>query len=1032
MNFLRSTLFGRTLRRLGILLILTSVVAFPVWRRANAEEEGQQQLKQAIRQMEQGDSATVVPVLERLAQKFQEEGDLARQAQALRALGDAYARQGDVFFALATERYQEAVDVFSMAATSGGGSGLNAAAAMRFNAQVTLARLGDLYFKAGNPQEAERYYRQIAPDKPKIDVFEAQYSARQKFRDAKNRPGTTKSRAEGTARRLGGLFGRKPSLSTPGQVSAEVSTARSDAAGTAAGVVDIAEDLHRANLLLKGFILSDLSLGRTAVLQGNLDEAREHFESTLNFATRYPPVFGKSSAAQRFQVVALTELGDLAVQQQRYQEASKHYQQARAKARQSKRPDLSWPAARGAGRTEWALARQALSSGGNLSQFRTHRDAALSAYRESMSVIEDLRDHSIRGDEARQSFATQTADVYTEFADLLATLTLRAAGERTSDPLRGEALTFAEEAFVALERARARSLLDLLSESKLQISQGFDPALISKRRELQARQSQLADQLVGLTDALPEKQDDESVEAELDRLQAEIAAIESQLRSANPRYHDLVAPAPVSLSAIQAGLLEPDSVLLSYFVADERSYLWVISREAVRLFPIADRKTIRQSASKVRELMIVSAQYRGPNEPVGRSSPGRVTGGQKGIRATSPGAPERGRSKPGQNATSRKQGTRDLKTVTVPQAVRPVEIPAAREYAESAHDLYQVILAPAEPIINGKRLIVVPDDVLHSIPFEALVTAPPAPAEESPADFSGLQYLVREHEVSYTPSGTVLIALRQHPSTSTQEEGRGALVMADPVFDQTDSRLKGKSGGSESEPLDRDLLVKTFAAAGEPIADTSGEGSKANNPATMRIPRLPATRKEASGLAEVVRRTGEPVDVLLDLQANEQEFVTRDLRRYRFVHLATHGLLNPDRPQFSGLLLSLVGNPNGVDGFLRTQEVFNLQFGSPLVVLSACKTGLGQIRKGEGLIGLPRAFLYAGARSVAVSLWAVDDDSTAALMTRFYDGLLPPKSGEKGLDRAAALRSAQMQLVQGRRYSAPYFWAPFVLVGADR
>jgi CHAT domain-containing protein len=132
------------------------------------------------------------------------------------------------------------------------------------------------------------------------------------------------------------------------------------------------------------------------------------------------------------------------------------------------------------------------------------------------------------------------------------------------------------------------------------------------------------------------------------------------------------------------------------------------------------------------------------------------------------------------------------------------------------------------------------------------------------------------------------------------------------------------------------------------------------------------------------------------------------------------------------LLLSLVANPEGYDGFLRTQEVFELRLGSPLVVLSACKTGLGRHRKGEGLVGLTRAFHYAGAQTVGVSLWPVDDDSTAALMTLFYGRLVSPMTvggKARSADLTGALRSAQLRLIDERRYSAPFFWAPFVLVG---
>jgi CHAT domain-containing protein len=244
-----------------------------------------------------------------------------------------------------------------------------------------------------------------------------------------------------------------------------------------------------------------------------------------------------------------------------------------------------------------------------------------------------------------------------------------------------------------------------------------------------------------------------------------------------------------------------------------------------------------------------------------------------------------------------------------------------------------------------------------------------------------------------------------------------------------------------AEAAGRDLIAKTFLAGGDSLASAQAGNIVAVAATTVgdapKIPRLPATRKEATRIAEILNQAGTQAELLLDLQANEAELTKRKLQQYRFLHFATHGLLNADRPQFSGLLLSLVANPEGYDGFLRTQEVFDLRLASPLVMLSACKTGLGRQRKGEGLVGLARAFHYAGAPTVGVSLWPVDDDSTAALMTLFYRRLLPAKTadgkahpGVAGV--SGALRSAQLQLIDERRYSAPFFWAPFVLVGDYR
>jgi CHAT domain-containing protein len=150
-----------------------------------------------------------------------------------------------------------------------------------------------------------------------------------------------------------------------------------------------------------------------------------------------------------------------------------------------------------------------------------------------------------------------------------------------------------------------------------------------------------------------------------------------------------------------------------------------------------------------------------------------------------------------------------------------------------------------------------------------------------------------------------------------------------------------------------------------------------------------------------------------------------DWSRYRIVHFATHGFVNYQHPEFSGLVLSLVdekGNPQ--DGFLRLADIYNLKLPVDLVVLSACNTGLGKEVKGEGLIGLTRGFMYAGAGGVVASLWKVDDDATAELMKHFYDGMF-----KKGMTPSGALRDAQLRMLQQQRWQGPYYWAAFVIQG---
>jgi CHAT domain-containing protein len=196
---------------------------------------------------------------------------------------------------------------------------------------------------------------------------------------------------------------------------------------------------------------------------------------------------------------------------------------------------------------------------------------------------------------------------------------------------------------------------------------------------------------------------------------------------------------------------------------------------------------------------------------------------------------------------------------------------------------------------------------------------------------------------------------------------------------------------------------------------------------TARLPRLFSTRWEAKEIARLVpQREGL---LALDFDANRALATGGELGDFRILHFATHAFINNVHPELSGIVLSMVdkrGLPQ--DGFLRSHEIFNLKIGADLVVLSACRTGLGKEVRGEGLISLTRSFMYAGAPRVTVSLWATEDKDTAELMVRFYKNMLGPKR----MRPAAALRQAQVDLWKLPRTRHPYYWAAFVNQGEWR
>ena len=315
-------------------------------------------------------------------------------------------------------------------------------------------------------------------------------------------------------------------------------------------------------------------------------------------------------------------------------------------------------------------------------------------------------------------------------------------------------------------------------------------------------------------------------------------------------------------------------------------------------------------------------------------------------------------------------------------------------------------------MIGEKRLLVVADGALNYVPFEVLLKTADA------GDFASLGYLVKSNEIIYAPSASVVGAIKQQRTTTNS---RALLVIADPVFNSNDTRAKKGTPAANTDAEVRGLGIQSA------LADVDGNAPPASNAQMEGLPlaRLNGTRVEAEQISKLAKTSGGQADVWLDLEASEENLGTRDITKYRIIHVATHGLLNAERPQFTGVVLSLVGNKTR-DGFVRTDEVFNLHLGSPLAMLSACETGLGKEKRGEGVMGLTRAFMYAGAPTVGVSLWSVADKSTADLMTDFYQRLL---SASAGTTSSGALRGAQLAMISGKKYSAPFYWAPFVLVG---
>jgi CHAT domain-containing protein len=294
--------------------------------------------------------------------------------------------------------------------------------------------------------------------------------------------------------------------------------------------------------------------------------------------------------------------------------------------------------------------------------------------------------------------------------------------------------------------------------------------------------------------------------------------------------------------------------------------------------------------------------------------------------------------------------------------------------------------------LGERRLAIVADGALDYIPFDVL---PEPDRTGSPAP------LLERHEVVALPSASVLAAVRREIARKPAAREL-AIVLADPVFQPEDSRV----------------AQRTPAAARAASALRTAEPENLS-----RLSRLRFSRQEALGIAALAPPGA--VVTKLDFAADRDLVLSGRLRDFRYVHFATHGVFDAERPDLSGLALSRVdpaGRPR--EGLLRLRDIYDLDLAADLVVLSGCRTALGKEIRGEGLLGLTRGFLYAGAPRVVASLWWIDDRATADLMTAFYRGLW-----KEGLPPVTALRKARLALARQHRFRDPSYWGGFVLQG---
>jgi CHAT domain-containing protein/Tfp pilus assembly protein PilF len=306
----------------------------------------------------------------------------------------------------------------------------------------------------------------------------------------------------------------------------------------------------------------------------------------------------------------------------------------------------------------------------------------------------------------------------------------------------------------------------------------------------------------------------------------------------------------------------------------------------------------------------------------------------------------------------------------------------------AAKRICRELLFPVERNISESvdNLIIVPDGILYSFPFETLMM-------DTQDQSSKCDYLIAKYKISYVPSSSALLFLSENKVRRRNQ--KGLLAFGNPTY-----MYRDQSNGTKSK-AEIQILREMYLDQG------------------FELSPLPYTEKEIMEISSYFPE--DKKDIYLQDEAREEIFKEAPLKDYQIIHFACHGFLAEEFPFRSALVLSLDDDPQE-DGFLQVRELYNLRLKADLVVLSACQTGKGKLERGEGILGLPRIFFYAGARSVLLTLWRINDESTEKFMNLFYRYL------SKGNDKAQALRLAKLDMINSK-FNHPFYWAAFVLNG---
>jgi CHAT domain-containing protein/tetratricopeptide (TPR) repeat protein len=615
-------------------------------------------------------------------------------------------------------------------------------------------------------------------------------------------------------------------------------------------------------------------------------------------------------------------------------------------------------------------------------------EEAVAHYKKTVDTIETLYQYTTGfKEEERSSMIGEKSFVYQEFIELLLEL-------HRKHPAKG----YDKQAFLIAEKSKSRTFQELMAKAGAKIAFA-EEAKDETFKKMIEKEQQLIMEITNLRTLLtkelskPEKAQNQgvitSLKGEVAKAEQSFNDIEKEIEAKYPRYADLKRPNPLTVEELQ-DILKPDETVISYAVGKDKVAVFVISKKRFKLVEIGTGKE---------ELSKLIRRFRNGLEEVAE--------------------------------------IRDL------EKFRP----------EFAYELYQKLFQPLASELTGvTKVYISADDILYTLPFEALVDREIdkktfAEARERGqsgqgaylGEYATLHYLVDTYTITYLPSASVLRSLRKYEKPGYGKWDKSLIAFADPIFSAEEESptflytktnegmsqgdrggTKGVQGGGMSQETQFMAQLLTRSAGGGTLG------------------RLKESAQEAGAIAKELK--GKSEDMYLRDKATEENVYKAKLKDFRYILFSTHGLLGGD---FKGvaepaLVLSLINNPPGRDGFLTMSKVLGLDLNSELVILSACNTtGKGdKAGAGEGFVGLTRSFMYAGTRSILVTHWSVESQAARDLMVSSF------KNMQKET-RPEALRKAKLTMknsVRGDKdvpggklsLSHPFFWAPFVLVGEGK